>query len=140
MEDYLRKGRALNLVGIANAPVKVTVGFKCEGREKIALAHEAHNSAMTLSEYVECLVSSRHEQRQFVTTEVIQELEESKSINKRLLDQLAIYENNEQLQRLLTTHLGKTVPLRDSTGKETMVTVSHVSDVFRIMVNSFKTH
>lgn len=62
MDDYLKKGRSLQLEGLAQAPIKVTVGFKCEGKDKITLAQEAHQSAMTLSEYVEYLVSLRHRQ------------------------------------------------------------------------------
>ena len=40
MENVLRKGRALQLDGIMDTPVKVTLGFKCEGHDKIALAKE----------------------------------------------------------------------------------------------------
>ena len=140
MDDYSRKGRALHLEGIANAPVKVTVGFKCEGREKIRLAHEAHQSAMTLSEYVEYIVSLRHELNQPTVTEAMPENEQWNGTIHRLRQQLAIYEENEQLQSLLTTYLGKSVTLQDSKGKERNVIINHVSDIFHVMVSSFKTH
>lgn len=60
----LRTGRALQLEGLENARNKVTLGFKCDAGTKILLAQEASQSSMTLSEYVDTVISARHFQNQ----------------------------------------------------------------------------
>ena len=61
MEHYQRNGRALQLEGLENARNKVTLGFKCDAGTKIQLAHEANQNQMILSEYVETVISMRHQ-------------------------------------------------------------------------------
>jgi hypothetical protein len=138
MENSLRKGRGLQLEGLQNASTKVTVGFKCTGLEKIALANEAHKIEMTLSEYLGHLVSFSRKQ--------LEELRESNSQlhnltleNKQLLEKLAFYEQNPRLQRTLRAYIGKTVPFRDAeTGQQSNLTINQVADVFQVMVSSIK--
>lgn len=60
MNEYQNNGRALQLEGLENARNKVTLGFKCDRGTKIQLAHEANQNGMTLSEYVETVISLRH--------------------------------------------------------------------------------
>jgi hypothetical protein len=140
MEDYLKKGRSLQLEGLAHAPIKVTIGFKCEGKEKINLAQEAHQSAMTLSEYVEYLVSQRHQLIQTTTGPTRQEWEQATARIKRLRRKLAVYEQHEVLKTLLAANLDKSIPWRDSTGQEHTVVVRTVADIFNVLVSSFKTN
>ena len=107
MENSLRKGRALQLEGLHNASVKVTIGFKCEGHEKIRLAKEANRLGMTLSEYVEAILLSRYAILGAANvTDINAELEKSQQVAQQLQQQLNFYERNEKIQRLLTTHKG----------------------------------
>jgi macrodomain Ter protein organizer (MatP/YcbG family) len=57
--NEIRTGRALQLEGLQYATNKVTLGFKCEARTKIELAQEAQQMGMTLSEYVDTIISTR---------------------------------------------------------------------------------
>lgn len=145
MENILRKGRALQLDGIIDNPVKVTLGFKCEGHEKIALAQEAHQAEMTLSEYVEYIVSLRHTyaQSSLVASQDVADLKQAavkqNAVVLQLQQGLLFYENNKHLQRWLSEYKGKRVLIKDVDGKERSLVINEVADVFEIMVNSFKT-
>ena len=143
MQDQFRKGRALQLEGITHTPVKVTVGFKCEGREKVALANEAQNCAMTLSEYVEYLVSLRHERKPTlnrVPTTNPQDLVNAKAVIQQLTQKLAFYEENVTLQNLFKISKGKSISFEDALGKKRNITINDVSDIFSIVISTFKTN
>ncbi|GAB3754821.1 hypothetical protein GCM10028817_22150 [Spirosoma pomorum] len=135
MNDTLKKGRTLQLDGLAAAPVKVTIGFKCDGRAKIRLAQEAHQAEMTLSEYVEHVVSLRHEQPPAVAPVVDQSPQLLDQL-RQARQQLAVYEQNETLQRALATSKGQTIQWKDATGQLRSLLVNQVSDVFTILVSS----
>lgn len=137
MNDTLKKGRTLQLDGLTTAPVKVTVGFKCDGRAKIRLAQEAHQAEMTLSEYVEHVVSLRHESQPAAAPVPDQTLQLRQQLHA-LRQRLAVYEDNQQLQHLFTTHQGQTIPWRDASGQPSSLVVNHVSDVFKILISSFE--
>lgn len=145
MENVLRKGRALQLDGIMDNPVKVTLGFKCEGHDKIALANEAHKSEMTLSEYVEYIVSMRHAYKQasLISSQDITSLkQEAVKRNDEILQlkqKLAFYEENKDLQRLLANYKGQTTTIRDFNSTERTITISKVADIFEVVVSTFKT-
>lgn len=136
MDDTVRKGRPLQLDGLASAPIKVTVGFKCEGQEKIKLAHEAHQVAMTLSEYVGYLISLRH--RQQPSALPTSAIDPTNQLMNQLRQQLAFYEQNPVLTGILATYRGKSYTLLDSNGQEYTLMIKQVADVFTILINTFK--
>jgi hypothetical protein len=134
MNDTLKKGRTLQLDGLATAPVKVTLGFKCDGRAKIRLAQEAREAEMTLSEYVEHVVSLRHE-RSPAAAPVVDQTPQLLDQLRQVRQQLAVYERNELLQQAFTTNKGQTYQWNDRNGQPHTLLINHVSDVFKVLVN-----
>jgi hypothetical protein len=137
MNDTLRKGRTLQLDGLATAPSKVTIGFKCDGQTKIRLAHEAHQAEMTLSEYVEYVLSLRHQLQPApsIAPVVDQQLVEQM---RSLRQQLAVYEEEPQLLRFFLTHKGQTMPWLDASGQPRSLVINHISDVVKLLVHSYE--
>jgi hypothetical protein len=91
---------------------------------------------MTLSEYVEYLLSLRHQTPQ-ATTPVADQAPQLREQLHRLRQQLAVYEDDKQLQHLFATHQGQTVSWPEATGRTGSLVISHVSDVFKLIVHSF---
>jgi flagellin-specific chaperone FliS len=136
MDDILRKGRPLQLDGLASVPIKVTIGFKCEGHEKIKLAHEAYQAAMTLSEYIGYLVSLRHQQQHSAAH--TSAVDPTNQLINQLRQQLAFYEQNPIVIKLLALYAGQSFSLSDASGQKRTLMVRQVADVFTVMTNTFK--
>ncbi|GGD68610.1 hypothetical protein GCM10011514_35910 [Emticicia aquatilis] len=141
----LRTGRALQLEGLENARNKVTLGFKCDAGTKISLAQEARQSGMTLSEYVDTIISARHYQNQQSTNSYFNSdfklrLEKAKQENQQILRALEFYENNTNLKNLLFQHQGKQIQFQDAYGRNQEIRIQSVADIFTVIVHSFKTN
>ena len=63
MEQNTKVGRVINTKALAEAQEsqsKVTSGFKCTAKLKLALITEATKLGLSLSEYVEMIIENRH--------------------------------------------------------------------------------
>lgn len=144
MEHYQRNGRALQLEGLENARNKVTLGFKCDAGTKIQLAHEANQSGMTLSEYVETVVSLRHQKTGTNTQKTNYSLSEweskinnAKRLSEQLQTHLDFYEKNSVLLDLFKSYRGQNIPYLNVQGHRQNIIINQVSDVFTVVIHSF---
>ena len=137
-----RTGRALQLEGLQFAQNKVTLGFKCEAGTKIQLAQEAQQTGMTLSEYVDTVISTRHSQKQtapsFSSSELSGKLEQSKKAIHTLDNSLKFYEENPFLLKIFNNYRGQTLPYVDYRGISHQVVINHISDIFAVLISSYK--
>lgn len=142
MEHYQRNGRALQLEGLENARNKVTLGFKCDAGTKIQLAHEANQNGMTLSEYVETVVSMRHQtnthqKSNYSLNEWESKVSNAKRQSEPLQIRLDFYEKHPVLLELFKIHRGQTVSYINGQGYTQEIVISQVADVFMVLVHSF---
>lgn len=145
MEYYQRNGRALQLEGLENARNKVTLGFKCDAGTKIQLAGEASQNGMTLSEYVETVVSMRHQKaaknNQQKSSYTFNEWESKVNNARKQLEQvqaqLDFYEQSPVLLELFDSYEGQIVSFHTAQGQKQSIVINHVSDVFIVMIHSF---
>lgn len=145
MEHYQRNGRALQLEGLENARNKVTLGFKCDAGTKIQLAQEANQNQMTLSEYVETVVSMRHQKPVATTSsksndllsEWESKLNNAKKQTEQVQRQLDFYEKHPLILELLKAHRGQTTSYLNEKGKPQNIVINQVSDVFTVLIHSF---
>lgn len=136
----IRTGRALQLEGLQFAQNKVTLGFKCNAGTKIQLAQEAQQIGMTLSEYVDTVISSRHSlqsQGSKSTSELAPKIEQQKRQIQQLEAKVNFYEN-DFLKSAFAKYRGKTVPYNNSSGQPVQRTVNQIEDVFLIMNDIIK--
>ncbi len=144
----IRTGRALQLEGLEYAQNKVTIGVKCDGGTKITLAQEADRSGMTLSEYIDTIIASRHLKAQnsqsntssHFNTELKSKVLGLEQENRNLTETLKFYELNPILQTLLANYQGRTLSFTDSNDRSKEIKIKTVADVFTILVHSFKTN
>ena len=138
----LRTGRALQLEGLQFAQNKVTLGFKCEAGTKIQLAQEAQQTGMTLSEYVDTVISTRHSQKQtvssFSSSELSGKLEQSKKRINTLDNSLKFYEENPFLLKIFNHYKGQTFPYVDYRGVSHQIVINQISDIFAVLISSYK--
>ena len=136
----IRTGRALQLEGLQYAQNKVTLGFKCNAGTKIQLAQEAQQIGMTLSEYVDTVISSRHSlqsQGSKSTSELAPKIEQQKRQIQQLEAKVNFYEN-DLLKNAFAKYRGQTVPYTNSFGQQVQRTVNQIEDVFLIMNDIIK--
>lgn len=136
----IRTGRALQLEGLQYAQNKVTLGFKCEAGTKIQLAQEAQQIGMTLSEYVDTVISSRHSlqsQGSKSTSELAPKIEQQKRQIQQLEGKVNFYEN-DLMKSAFAKYRGKTVPYNNSYGQPVQRTVNQIEDIFLIMNDIIK--
>jgi hypothetical protein len=134
----IRTGRALQLEGLQFAQNKVTLGFKCDAGTKIQLAQEAQQIGMTLSEYVDTVIGSRHSlqnQAPKSTSELAPKIEMQKKQIQQLEAKINFYEN-DFLKSAFNHYRGQTVPFQSSNGQSVQLTVNRIEDVYTILVNS----
>lgn len=144
MEYYQRNGRALQLEGLENARNKVTLGFKCDAGTKIQLAHEANQNGMTLSEYVETVVSLRHQKAGTNTQKTNYSLSEweskvnnAKRLSEQLQTHLDFYEKNSVLLELFKSYRGQNITYLNVQGHRQNIIINQVSNVFTVVIHSF---
>ena len=118
--------KALNLDGLDKINKKVTVGFKCNPTLKLQLANEAKYRGLTLSEYVENLLSA---------------LGDNDSLNSKkideLKDQLEFYENKTLLS-FYNKYKGQEIKFNNVEGDSMQVKVKDPKDIYTVLINSFK--
>lgn len=145
MSEYQNNGRALQLEGLENARNKVTLGFKCDGGTKIQLAHEANQNGMTLSEYVETVISLRHQKvpsapvqkSNYTFNEWESKLNNARKTAEELQKQLQFYEGNTILKHYFDQCKGKVLTYPNLQGQQQSILISHISDMFIVLIHSF---
>jgi hypothetical protein len=145
MEHYQRNGRALQLEGLENARNKVTLGFKCEAGTKIQLAQEANQNGMTLSEYVETVVSMRHQKAvanthqksSYTLSEWESKVNNAKRQSEQLQTHLDFYEKNSVLLELFKSYKGQSIPYINTQGHKQTIIINQASDIFTVLIHSF---
>lgn len=136
----IRTGRALQLEGLQYAQNKVTLGFKCEAGTKIQLAQEAQQIGMTLSEYVDTVIGSRHSlqnQAPKSTSELAPKIEMQKKQIQQLEAKVNFYEN-DFLKSIFNQYRGQTVPFQNNKGQSVQLAVNRIEDVYTILINTVK--
>lgn len=136
----IRTGRALQLEGLQFAQNKVTLGFKCNAGTKIQLAQEAQQIGMTLSEYVDTVISSRHSlqsQGSKSTSELAPKIEQQKRQIQQLEAKVSFYEN-DLMKNAFAKYQGRTIPYMNNNGQQVQRTVNQIEDVFLIMNDIIK--
>jgi antitoxin component of RelBE/YafQ-DinJ toxin-antitoxin module len=107
---------------------KVTVGFKCHGDLKFQLAQEAHGMGLTVSEYLEMLISQRSSIHGKQNDALLQQMEQK----------LSFYENSE-LKEYYRQSKGKTVSFRDEHGVTRKKTINSLQETYEIILQLAKT-
>jgi hypothetical protein len=136
--NEIRTGRALHLDALEFAQNKVTLGFKCSAGTKIQLAQEAQNTGMTLSEYVDTVISSRHSLQNHSprsTSELAPKVEMQQKQIQQLEAKVSFYEN-DFLKSAFHQYKGQTVPFQNNKGQSVKLTVNRIEDVYTILLNS----
>lgn len=144
MVNYQRNGRALQLEGLENARNKVTLGFKCDAGTKIQLAQEANQNGMTLSEYVETVVSLRHQRTtpapqksSYTFNEWESKMNNAKKQTEQVQTQLDFYEKSPLLVELFKSYKGQSVPYLNVQGQKQSIVINQIADVFTVLIHSF---
>jgi hypothetical protein len=136
----LRTGRALQLEGLQFAQNKVTLGFKCDAGTKIQLAQEAQQIGMTLSEYVDTVIATRHSlqnQAPKSTSELAPKIEMQKKQIQQLEAKVNFYEN-DVMKRAFQQYRGQVVPYKNHLGQSSQRTVNQIEDVYLILTDIIK--
>jgi hypothetical protein len=136
----IRTGRALQLEGLQYAQNKVTLGFKCSAGTKIQLAQEAQQIGMTLSEYVDTVISSRHSlqsQGSKSTSELAPKIEMQKRQIQQLEAKVNFYEN-DLLKRAFQQNHGQIIQYNNSQGQLAQRPINQIEDVFLVLLDSVK--
>jgi antitoxin component of RelBE/YafQ-DinJ toxin-antitoxin module len=160
--------KALNLEGLEDERNKVTVGFKCQAHLKLTLANEAQEKGLTLSEYVETLVTTHIRNHKLMdvlatqkeeirglkeqvqnlekqTHEAKAEKEEYNTRNKKqvaqigsLQNQLSFYQDNPRLQALLAANRGMDYAYKTAEGEKRNLLIEDAKSVFTVLVDLVK--
>jgi hypothetical protein len=117
------KGRQINYEALMTAENKVNLGCKCSPSLKMTLAKEALNYGISLSEYIEILVSNRN-----LDTKMEEE-------NKALQSKLSFYEN-EKLEAVFLKNKGTKTSFINAIGKEEFITIESIQDAYTAIINS----
>ena len=118
--------KALQLDGLDAMSKKVTVGFKCNPKIKLKLAHEAEKYGLTLSEYIETIL---------LDLEGAPRCDEAYITN--LKEKLAFYEN-EILKNLFKKFNGELIEFKNEKGENLKIRILDFKDIYTIIINSFK--
>jgi hypothetical protein len=116
------KGRQIDYETLMTAKNKVNLGCKCSPNLKMTLAKEALKYGMTLSEYVEILVSDRN-----LDTKMQEE-------NQALKNKLSFYEN-EKLQAVYLKNKGTKSSFFNDLGKEEFIFIESIQDAYTAIIN-----
>lgn len=146
MNEYHNNGRALQLEGLENARNKVTLGFKCDGGTKVQLANEANQIGMTLSEYVETVLSLRHrkvdtpipQKSNYTLNEWESKLNNAKKQTEVLQQRLSFYEGDRILNYFFEFYEGQVLKYPNLQNQEQSILITKISDMFTVLIHSFK--
>lgn len=96
---------------------------------------------MTLSEYVDTVISTRHSQGNQGQSKSISELAPKLEMQKKQIQQLEgkvnFYEN-DLLKRAFHQYKGKSIPYVNQLGQNTQRTVNQIEDVYLILTDIVK--
>jgi hypothetical protein len=125
--------RALNLNAIKNCTSKVTLGFKCKPLLKIKLAEHAALNGSTLSAYTEMLLTNAEQKFEYYKKEILR----LKSSSVNLQSKVDFYES-PTLVKLFQNNKNQVLAYKNAEGKEVVLKVETLQDVYTIIINSFK--
>ena len=115
---------ALNLEKLNTEKNKATLGFRCCPKLKLRLAQEAQKLNITLSDYVESIVSNYEPG--------------VKNLAPELKAKIEFYEN-DILKDFFTANKGKTFDFKNAKGEPIKITINSLQDIYTVLINSFKT-
>ncbi len=108
---------------------KVLVGFKCSPTLQLSLCKQAERMGVSLSSHVEAIVSSYKNKDS--------EIKELTTKVETLQERIEFYEN-PLLEELCNRFKGQTITFYDRSDNELTITINDITDVFTIIINSFK--
>lgn len=129
--------KALDLDAVRQSQNKVTTAFKCEPHVKISLAENAADIGLTLSHYLEELVTSGEEIVKRIRDEAYEQNMRLIKRNSELTARLTLYET-DLLKRFFSEQMGKSVSYIENTGQKTVLIINDLPDVNQFIQNSFK--
>jgi hypothetical protein len=136
--NEIRTGRALQLEGLQYATNKVTLGFKCEARTKIELAQEAQQMGMTLSEYVDTIISTRKQHTKSNNNFELQTLLSQQKTDLHHFKRKVDFYENELLQNAFQLRKGQTLEYRNIYGETVSKTITQIEDIYTILLDTVK--
>ena len=113
---------------------KVTIGFKADPYLKLELKEEAEESEMTVSEYVEAIVESRHIKDDVRALRL--QIRNTKQENDLILNKLDNYEN--RLESIFKEYAGKELPYRRRDGTMAKKHIKTHIDLLDCILSSLK--
>ena len=116
--------KALNLEKLNTEKNKATLGFRCCPKLKLQLAQEAQKLNITLSDYVESIVTN------YETGE--------NNLVPELKAKIDFYEN-DILKDFFTANKGKVFDFKNAKGEPLKITINSLQDIYTVLINSFKT-
>jgi len=108
---------------------KALIGFKCNPLLRLSLCEQAERVGVTLSSYVETIVSSYKNQDDWI--------KELSGEVKGLQAKVEFYEN-PFLNELYNRFSGQNITYYDREGVQTVLKISTIADIYTIIINSFK--
>ena len=120
MEKYNPK--ALNIEMLSVHESKVTLGFKCNPKLKLKLALEAQAMKLTLSEYVESVISNHD----LITRK-----------NIELQKRIEHYEN-DFLKSLFDKHKNTLIEYKNSNGESRKTEINSLQDIYTVFIQIVK--
>ena len=121
--------KALNLDAVSQSQNKVTTGFRCDPQVKIDLAEYAADYGLTLSHYIERIVTER--------LGGDDEINIIRKRNSELEARLTLYET-DILKKMLKDQKGNSFAIRDGEGKKTVLKINDLPDVNQFIQYTFK--
>jgi hypothetical protein len=111
---------------------KVSLGFKGDPYLKLELKDEAEESEMTVSEYLEAIVESRHikDDVRMLRLQLREEKQEKGLVLKKLED------FDDRLEPLLEEWRGKELPFRNRDGQLVKKTINNSTDMLDCILAS----
>lgn len=121
--------KALNINNLSGKESKVTLGFKCNAKLKLKLALEAQNLNLSLSEYVESIITNHGQQTNAENRSMIE------SEVGELKTKLAIYENPTML-KWLEDDKGKLIRYYSINGRMKFKNIETIEDLYAILIDT----
>jgi hypothetical protein len=126
--EKAKSGRELDVDQLMNSKTKVTLGFKCDPSLKLALALKAEKYGLSLSEYVELLIStSKDGPSKSSSTDHSFEII---SLRKKI----AFYEN-DMLKSAFQQYKGKFINLGKGPSEKKIV-ITTIEDMYTAIIES----
>jgi hypothetical protein len=111
----------------------VTLGFRCEPELKASLSEAAVSMNLSLSHFVNELVSDA----EVIFQQMSDKISNLEAVNYNLTSKIEKYESTE-LKNLFQQVKGQKVKLTESNGVSTVVQVNTITDLHEVITKSFK--